>query len=62
MLSLVKPKYFMPVHGEYRFLKMHGELAVETGTPKENIFIMEMVEHLKLENMMLKLQLKYLLV
>ena len=41
MLSLVKPKYFMPVHGEYRFLKMHGELAVETGTPKENIFIME---------------------
>ena len=41
MLSLVKPKYFMPVHGEYRFLKMHGELAVSTGTPKENIFIME---------------------
>ena len=41
MLSLTKPKYFMPVHGEYRFLKMHGELAVSTGTPKENIFIME---------------------
>lgn len=41
MLSLVKPKYFMPVHGEYRFLKIHGELAVSTGTPKENIFIME---------------------
>lgn len=41
MLCLVKPKYFMPVHGEYRFLKIHGELAVSTGTPKENIFIME---------------------
>lgn len=41
MLCLTKPKYFMPVHGEYRFLKQHGELAVSTGTPKENVFIME---------------------
>lgn len=41
MLSLVKPKFFMPVHGEYRFLKQHGELAVFVGTPKENVFIME---------------------
>ena len=41
MLSLTKPKYFMPVHGEYRFLKQHGEIATSIGTPKENIFIME---------------------
>ena len=41
MLLLTKPKYFMPVHGEYRFLKQHGELAVSTGTKKENIFILE---------------------
>ena len=41
MLSLVRPKYFMPVHGEYRFLKQHGQLAVDTGIPKENIFISE---------------------
>ena len=41
MLLLTKPKYFMPVHGEYRFLKQHGELAVSTGTKKENVFILE---------------------
>ena len=38
MLSLVKPKYFMPVHGEYRFLKQHGEIAVSLGTPKRKYF------------------------
>ncbi|MDD3303647.1 MAG: ribonuclease J [Clostridia bacterium] len=41
MLSLTKPKYFMPVHGEYRFLKQHGELAISTGTKKENVIIIE---------------------
>lgn len=41
MLRLIKPKYFMPVHGEYRMQKVHAGLAVDTGIPKENIFIME---------------------
>ncbi|MGT2745287.1 ribonuclease J1 [Streptococcus phocae subsp. phocae] len=41
MLSLMKPKYFMPVHGEYRMQKVHAGLAVDTGIPEENIFIME---------------------
>ncbi len=41
MLSLVRPKFFMPVHGEYRFLKQHCELAVSVGVEKENVFIME---------------------
>ena len=50
MLSLVKPKFFMPVHGEYRFLKQHGELAVSVGTPKENVFIMENGRTLELSN------------
>ncbi|CYV05098.1 TPA: ribonuclease J [Streptococcus suis] len=41
MLHLIKPKYFMPVHGEYRMQKIHASLAVDTGVPKDNIFIME---------------------
>ena len=40
MLSLVKPKYFIPVHGEYRQLIAHSETANKLGIPKENIFMM----------------------
>ena len=39
MLQLIKPKYFMPMHGEYKMLKLHSESAIETGIPKENCFI-----------------------
>jgi ribonuclease J len=39
--SLVRPKYFMPVHGEYRHMVLHKELAITLGYPKENIFIAE---------------------
>jgi ribonuclease J len=38
---LVRPKFFMPVHGEYRHLKQHSNLAQSLGMPEENIFIME---------------------
>ena len=41
MLRLIKPKFFMPVHGEYRMQKVHAGLAIDTGVPKENVFIME---------------------
>jgi len=41
LLSLVKPKFFVPVHGEYRHLKLHGELARSMGIPKDNIFVLE---------------------
>ena len=41
MLSLIKPKYFMPVHGEYRQLIAHAETAMKMGIPRENIFIMK---------------------
>jgi len=40
MLRIIKPEYFMPVHGEYRMLKKHGDLAVDCDIPKENVFIM----------------------
>ena len=41
ILALTKPKYFIPVHGEYRQLKAHAETAEEMGIPKENIFMMK---------------------
>jgi len=41
MLRLMKPKYFMPIHGEFRMLKIHSQLAENTGIPKENCFLME---------------------
>ena len=40
LLSMVKPKYFVPVHGEYRMQIRHSQLAEEVGIPGENIFIM----------------------
>ena len=41
MLNLVKPKYFVPIHGEYRHLIKHAKLAVEVGVPRENVFVAE---------------------
>lgn len=41
MLSLMKPKFFMPVHGEYRMLKIHTRLAQNCDVPKENCYILE---------------------
>jgi ribonuclease J len=41
LMNLVKPKYFMPIHGEYRHLSLHARLAESVGIPKENVFVME---------------------
>jgi ribonuclease J len=41
MINLVKPKYFVPVHGEYRHLIKHANLAAEIGLPRKNIFVAE---------------------
>ena len=40
MHSLIRPKFFMPVHGEYRHLQAHAELAVELGKSKADVFLM----------------------
>lgn len=51
MIRLIKPKYLMPFHGEYRMLKMHANIGIECGIPKENTFIVKngdiltMVDH-----------------
>ena len=41
IISLAKPKYFIPVHGEYKQLRAHAETAKKMGIPTENIFILE---------------------
>lgn len=41
MYALMKPKYAIPVHGEYQHLKEHGRLAENMGIPKENVFLLE---------------------
>ncbi|HEY1977776.1 MAG TPA: ribonuclease J [Candidatus Baltobacteraceae bacterium] len=41
MLNLVRPEFFVPVHGEYRMLMQHGRLAVQTGVESGNVFVLE---------------------
>ena len=50
MHRLIKPKYFMPVHGEYRHLKHHKDLAITLGMDSKNVFILERGEVLEINN------------
>jgi ribonuclease J len=50
VLNLVKPRYFMPVHGEYRHLSLHAGLAETVGIPHERIFVMENGDVLELSS------------
>jgi ribonuclease J len=50
MLSLLKPKFFVPIHGEYRMLRQHGFLGELIGIPKENIFILDNGETVEIAN------------
>jgi ribonuclease J len=49
LLNLVKPRFFMPIHGEYRHLSLHGKLAQSVGIPRENIFLLEDGDVLELD-------------
>ncbi len=48
MLNLIRPKYFMPIHGEHRHKIYHSRLAEKTGIPRSNIFILENGEILEI--------------
>ena len=47
---IIKPKYFIPVHGEYRHLKHHKDLAIDLGMDNKNIFILDKGEILEINN------------
>ena len=54
MIRLLKPKYVMPIHGEYRMLREHTDLAVACDVPRENTFIMQNGEMLSILNGVVK--------
>lgn len=50
MIRLIKPKYLMPFHGDYRMLKSHANLGIDCGIPKENTFVLQNGDVLSLDN------------
>lgn len=50
ILALAKPKYFIPVHGEYRHLAKHKEIALQTGIPSKNVFISDIGKVMELSS------------
>ncbi len=50
MIRLMKPKYIMPIHGEYRMLKKHAKLAQDCGIPKENTFVLDNGDILEIDH------------
>ena len=50
MLGLIKPKYFVPIHGEYRMLAAHAELAESVGVERDHIFVIEDGDVLEVED------------
>ncbi len=50
MIRLIKPKYLMPFHGDYRMLKNHANIGIDCGIPKENTFVLKNGDVLSLDN------------
>lgn len=50
MIRLIKPKYLMPFHGDYRMLKRHANIGIECNIPKENTFVLKNGDTLNLSN------------
>ncbi len=50
VLNLVRPRYFVPVHGEYRHLVLHAKLARQCGVSQENVFVLESGDVLELSD------------
>jgi len=55
LLNMVKPKFFIPIHGELRQLKHHAKLALEVGIPKENVLVVENGQIVELSGRNIKL-------
>ncbi len=54
MISLTKPKFFIPIHGEYKHLKKHSKLAIGMGIPEDNIFIADLGQVLETDGVDMK--------
>jgi ribonuclease J len=50
MLNFMKPKFFIPIHGEYRMLRQHGKLAESVGVERENIFLVDNGDVVEFQN------------
>jgi len=55
MISLTKPKFFVPIHGEYKHMKKHVQLAMGMGIPEENAFIADLGDVLETDGVEMKL-------
>lgn len=55
MQALTRPKFFIPVHGEYKHLKKHGDLALQMGMPKENVIIAEIGNVIETDGVSMKI-------
>lgn len=54
MISLTKPKFFIPIHGEYKHMKKHAKLAMGMGIPEENIFLCDLGQMVETDGVEMK--------